>query len=100
MDGWTLVTLFNTSFSAEHEGGETEHPLISRASIYLTGLLRLWVITVPPSGPLLRGKLPVRQMETLPGHNVLLISQRNLTGSLRYHLWFEVSVVSEDLLTH
>lgn len=54
----------------------------------------LRVIIASPSGPLLREELPVRQMETQPGHNVLLIYHRKLTGSQRYPWWFGVKVVS------
>lgn len=40
----------------------------------------------------LREELPVRQMETWPGHNVLLIYHRKLTGTHRCPWWFEVKV--------
>lgn len=57
----------------------------------------LLVIIASPRGPLLREQLPVRQMETQPGHNFLLIYHRKLTGSQRYPGWFEVKVVSGGL---
>lgn len=44
------------------------------------------------SGPLLRVELLVKQMETWPGHNVLLIYQRELTVDKGYPWWFEVTV--------
>lgn len=74
---------------------EKECTLISRAGIFPYRLIvSLRVVIASPSGPLLRGELPVRQMETQPGHNVLLIYHRKLTGSQRYPWWFEVKVAS------
>ena len=75
-----------------------EHALISRVTIFPYRLIvYLLVIIASPRGPLLREELPVRQMETQPGHNFLLIYHRKLTGSQRSPPWFEVKVVSGGL---